>query len=269
MKKRFALFVTVSMGLIMSMTNAFAESDNIPKMKSQSIEHFSTLKQDNVEEELIVIHQDDVNALNSNEIEDRYGVKAFRAELKKVKPNLELSSINRYVSTYIEIFNMYKEMNPHLSNETIAERAKANMLNKIEFEIDDSDKHITDRSAKEPDGYEVIVNFINENLKPDYHATLETTKENIDILKKNMNNLPDKFKDMALLYIEDMEAGEKCEKINADKKLKTDTLSGSAEKGTISKGVSSMGRNIIPIILIGVLIVLILFRHVFMRARKK
>lgn len=276
--KRFVLFLTMSIAFIALANGVFAVSENInfavaSNKTSQRIENSSILKQRDVEKDLKLKNQDiSSTSVGSNEIDDYYGVKAFLVELQKLKPNLELSSKNQYISTYREIFNMYRDMNPELSNETIAERAKANMLNKIEFEIGDSGykaEHITDCSAKEPDGYEIIVNYINENLKPDYHATLVTTKENIDILKKNMNNLPDNFKDMALLYIEDMESGSKLDEIKVHKNLKTNTLSRSSENDTTLKSVSSIGSIIISIVLIGASIFLILFLKIFIRARKK
>lgn len=187
---------------------------------------------------------------------------------------METESINQYISSYIEIFNMYRGMYPNLSNKAIAEKAKANMLNKIEYMVDDNEYYKSKNSkvSYEPDGYELVVNYINENLNPGYEATLDTTEKNIEILKKNLDKMNKSDKELVLLYIEDMESEDNFDETIVKKYLKTNILYRSSEKDAASKGVAyakSIGRIIIPHFLIGVLIVLILFLNLCMREKKR
>ena len=147
------------------------------------------------------------NEVSKVNIDDKYETKTFLIELQNLYPTMETESINQYITSYIEIFNMYKGMYPNLSNKAIAEKAKANMLNKIEYMIDDYEYYKSKNSkvSYEPDGYELVVNYINENLNPGYEATLDTTEKNIEILKKNLDKMNESDKELALLYIEDME----------------------------------------------------------------
>ena len=280
MKKRFTLLIAMVMLLTAMETNVFASSANNNSKVSPKEwqEWFNGLSK---EEQLSVNYEPSqvLKALSANEvskvnIDDKYETKTFLTELQNLYPTMEKKSINQYISSYIEIFNMYRGMYPNLSNKAIAEKAKANMLNKIEYTIDDSEyeaKDIIIRSAKEPDGYEAIVDYINKNLKPNYYATLDTTEENINILKRHINSLPNEVKESALLYIEDMESEDNFDETIAKKYLKTNILYRSSEKDAASKGVAyakSIGRIIIPHFLIGVLIVLILFFNLCMRGKK-
>ena len=217
MKRRFTLLIAMVMLLTAMATNVFASlaNNNSKVSPKEWQEWFNGLSK---EEQLSVNYEPSqvLKALSANEvskvnIDDKYETKTFLTELQNLYPTMGKKSINLYISSYIEIFNMYRGMYPNLSNKAIAEKAKANVLNKIEYMIDDSKyeaKDIIIRSAKEPDGYEAIVDYINKNLKPNYYATLDTTEENINILKRHINSLPNEVKESALLYIEDMESSE-------------------------------------------------------------
>ncbi|BET21922.1 amidase domain-containing protein [Solobacterium moorei] len=247
MKRRFTLLIAMVMLLTAMATNVFASSANNNSKVSPKEwqEWFNGLSK---EEQLSVNYEPSqvLKALSANEvskvnIDDNYETKTFLTELQNLYPTMEKKYINQYISSYIEIFNMYRGMYPNLSNKAIAEKAKANMLNKIEYMIDDSEyeaKDIIIRSAKEPDGYEAIVDYINKNLKPNYYATLDTTEENINILKRHINSLPNEVKESALLYIEDMESGDNFDETIAKKYLKTNILYRSSEKDAASKGVA-------------------------------
>ncbi|MGF0095396.1 hypothetical protein ACQRC6_03060 [Peptoniphilus sp. SGI.035] len=281
MKRRFALLIAMVMLLTAMATNVFASSANNNSKVSPKEwqEWFNGLSK---EEQLSVNYEPSqvLKALSANEvskvnIDDKYETKTFLTELQNLYPTMEKKSINQYISSYIEIFNMYRGMYPNLSNKAIAEKAKANMLNKIEYMIDDSEyeaKDIIIRSAKEPDGYEAIVDYINKNLKPNYYATLDTTEENINILKRHINSLPNEVKESALLYIEDMESGDNFDETIAKKYLKTNILYRNSEKDAASKGVAYAKKyweNYNPTFPDWVLIVLILFLNVCMREKKR
>lgn len=247
MKRRFTLLIAMVMLLTAMATNVFASSANNNSKVSPKEwqEWFNGLSK---EEQLSVNYEPSqvLKALSANEvskvnIDDKYETKTFLTELQNLYPTMEKKSINQYISSYIEIFNMYRGMYPNLSNKAIAEKAKANMLNKIEYMIDDSEyeaKDIIIRSTKEPDGYEAIVDYINKNLKPNYYATLDTTEENINILKRHINSLPNEVKESALLYIEDMESEDNFDETIAKKYLKTNILYRSSEKDAASKCVA-------------------------------
>lgn len=180
------------------------------------------------------------NKVSKVNIDDKYETKTFLIELQNLYPTMETESINQYITSYIEIFNMYRDMYPNLSNKAIAEKAKANMLNKIEYMIDDYEYYKSKNSkvSYEPDGYELVVNYINENLNPGYEATLDTTEKNIEILKKNLDKMNKSDKELALLYIEDMESGDNFDETIAKKYLKTNILYRSSEKDVASKCVA-------------------------------
>lgn len=312
MKKRFTLLIAMVMLLTAMATNVFASSANnnsevSPKEWQEWFNGLSKEEQLSVNYELVQtlrLSDKDIEWLNwynslskeeqlavnyvpskvlkvfsANEvskvnIDDKYETKTFLIELQNLYPTMETESINQYITSYIEIFNMYKGMYPNLSNKAIAEKAKANMLNKIEYMIDDYEYYKSKNSkvSYEPDGYELVVNYINENLNPGYEATLDTTEKNIEILKKNLDKMNKSDKELALLYIEDMESEDNFEETIAKRYLKTNILYRSSEKDAASKGVAyakSIGRIIIPHFLIGVLIVLILFFNLCMREKKR
>ena len=143
-----------------------------------------------------------------------YNVEKFQKEALKLNPDLseDLDLMEEYTLFYTEIYDMYKEdykkIDPELSNEEIAELAMDNMLEKIEcysaHESEDSEDYCRNNGIYMPDGYEAVAIYINENLNPDYNATVDTTEENIEILKKNIDNMSEEMKMMAQLYIEDM-----------------------------------------------------------------
>lgn len=311
MKKRFTLLIAMVMLLTAMATNVFASSANnnsevSPKEWQEWFNGLSKEEQLSVNYELVQtlrLSDKDIEWLNwynslskeeqlavnyvpskvlkvfsANEvskvnIDDKYETKTFLIELQNLYPTMETESINQYITSYIEIFNMYKGMYPNLSNKAIAEKAKANMLNKIEYMVDDNEyyKSKNRKVSYEPDGYELVVNYINENLNPGYEATLDTTEKNIEILKKNLDKMNKSDKELALLYIEDMESGDNFDETIAKKYLKTNILYRSSEKDAASKGVAyakSIGRIIIPHFLIGVLIALILFLNLCMRGKK-
>ena len=311
MKKRFTLLIAMMMLLTAMSTNVFASSANnnsevSPKEWQEWFNGLSKEEQLSVNYELVQtlrLSDKDIEWLNwynslskeeqlavnyvpskvlkvfsTNEvlkvnIDDIYETKTFLIELQNLYPTMETESINQYISSYIEIFNMYRGMYPNLSNKAIAEKAKANMLNKIEYMVDDNEYYKSKNSkvSYEPDGYELVVNYINENLNPGYEATLDTTEKNIEILKKNLDKMNKSDKELALLYIEDMESEDNFDETIAKKYLKTNILYRSSEKDAASKGVAyakSIGRIIIPHFLIGVLIALILFLNLCMRGKK-
>ena len=98
-------------------------------------------------------------------------------------------------------------MYPEISSKEIAKKARSSLLNKLDYLVDDNEyyKSKNGKGYYEPDGYELVVKYINENLNPGYEATLDTTEKNIEILKKNLDKMNKSDKDLALLYIEDME----------------------------------------------------------------
>ena len=260
MKKRFTLLIAMMMLLTAMSTNVFASSANnnsevSPKEWQEWFNGLSKEEQLSVNYELVQtlrLSDKDIEWLNwynslskeeqlavnyvpskvlkvfsTNEvlkvnIDDIYETKTFLIELQNLYPTMETESINQYISSYIEIFNMYRGMYPNLSNKAIAEKAKANMLNKIEYMVDDNEYYKSKNSkvSYEPDGYELVVNYINENLNPGYEATLDTTEKNIEILKKNLDKMNKSDKELALLYIEDMESEDNFDETIVKKYLK-------------------------------------------------
>ena len=246
MKRRFTLLIAMVMLLTAMATNVFASlaNNNSKVSPKEWQEWFNGLSK---EEQLSVNYEPSqvLKALSVNEvskvnIDDKYETKTFLIELQNLYPTMETESINQYITSYIEIFNMYMDMYPNLSNKAIAEKAKANMLNKIEYMVDDTEyyKNKNSKVSYEPDGYELVVNYINENLNPGYEATLDTTEKNIEILKKNLDKMNKSDKELALLYIEDMESEDNFDETIAKKYLKTNTLYRSSEKDAASKCVA-------------------------------
>ena len=192
----------------------------------------------------------------------------------RLRPGLSSDEVKLYTQNYIDAYNMFKDMYPELSSKEIAKKASSSLLNKMDYLVDDCEyyKSKNGKAFYEPDGYELVVNYINENLNPGYVATLDTTEKNIEILKKNLDKMNKSDKELALLYIEDMESEDNFDETIVKKYLKTNILYRSSEKDAASKGVAyakSIGRIIIPHFLIGVLIVLILFLNLCMREKKR
>lgn len=136
-----------------------------------------------------------------------YNIESFHKDLLELKPGLNSDEVKQYTHDYIDAYDMYKDMYPEISSKEIAKKASSSILNKMDYLVDDYEyyKSKNGKVSYEPDGYEVVVNYINENLNPGYEATLDTTEKNIEILKKNLDKMNKSDKDLALLYIEDME----------------------------------------------------------------
>lgn len=144
-------------------------------------------------------------------LDKEYNIGSFHKDLLELKPGLSSDEVKLYTQDYIDAYNMYKDMYPELSSKEISKKASSSLLNKLDYLVDDYEyyKSKNGKASYEPDGYEIVVNYINENLNPGYEATLDTTEKNIEILKKNLNKMNKSDKELALLYIEDMELEDK------------------------------------------------------------
>lgn len=144
-------------------------------------------------------------------LDKEYNIGSFHKDLLELKPGLSIDEVKLYTQDYIDAYNMYKDMYPELSSKEISKKASSSLLNKLDYLVDDYEyyKSKNGKASYEPDGYEIVVNYINENLNPGYEATLDTTEKNIEILKKNLNKMNKSDKELALLYIEDMELEDK------------------------------------------------------------
>ena len=151
------------------------------------------------------IHQDKLNEFEY--FDKEYNIESFHKDLLKLKPGLNSDEVKQYTQDYIDAYNMYKDMYPEISSKEIAKRASSSLFNKLDYLVDDYEyyKSKNGKASYEPDGYELVVNYINENLNPGYEATIDTTEKNIEILKKNLDKMNKSDKELALLYIEDME----------------------------------------------------------------
>lgn len=173
-------------------------------------------------------------------------IESFIEESISQKPNIEIEKINEYSDNFLSIYKLYKEFYPNETKQAIIEKATTNVLNKIENTVDETEyregKYRYSSLKDEPDGYEWIVNYINDNLNPNYDATLDTTEMNIEILKKNMNKMPEKTKKLATLYIEDMEGDSNSIKNHSNASPKINMLSIESEKENASAAVSYAKR---------------------------
>ncbi|EFM38846.1 hypothetical protein HMPREF0379_1487 [[Eubacterium] yurii subsp. margaretiae ATCC 43715] len=173
-------------------------------------------------------------------------IESFIEESISQKPNIEIEKINEYSDNFLSIYKLYKEFYPNETKQAIIEKATTNVLNKIENTVDETEyregKYRYSSLKDEPDGYEWIVNYINDNLNPNYDATLDTTEMNIEILKKNMNKMPEKTKNLATLYIEDMEGDSNSIKNHSNASPKINMLSIESEKENASAAVSYAKR---------------------------
>lgn len=140
-------------------------------------------------------------------LDKEYNLESFHKDLLELKPDLNRDEVKSYTKDYIDAYNVFKDMYPEISSKEIAKKASSSLLNKMDYLVDDYEYYKSKNSkvSYEPDGYELVVNYINENLNPGYEATLDTTEKNIEILKKNLDKMNKSDKDLALLYIEDME----------------------------------------------------------------
>lgn len=155
------------------------------------------------------IHKDKWKELEYSDKE--YNIESFQKDLLELKPGLSSDEVKLYTQDYIDAYNMYKDMYPELSSKEIAKKASSSLLNKMDYLVDDYEyyKSKNGKVSYEPDGYELVVNYINENLNPGYEATLDTTEKNIEILKKNLDKMNKSDQELAMLYIEDMELEDK------------------------------------------------------------
>lgn len=114
-----------------------------------------------------------------------YNIGSFYKDLLELKPGLNSDEVKLYSQDYIDAYNMYKDMYPEISIKEIAKKASSSLFNKLDYLVDDYEyyKSKNSKASYEPDGYELVANYINENLNPGYEATLDTTEKNIEILK--------------------------------------------------------------------------------------
>lgn len=140
-------------------------------------------------------------------LDKEYNLESFHKDLLELKTDLNRDEVKSYTKDYIDAYNVFKDMYPEISSKEIAKKARSSLLNKLDYLVDDNEyyKSKNGKGYYEPDGYELVVNYINENLNPGYEATLDTTEKNIEILKKNLDKMNESDKELALLYIEDME----------------------------------------------------------------
>ncbi len=140
-------------------------------------------------------------------LDKEYNLESFHKDLLELKPDLNRDEVKSYTKDYIDAYNVFKDMYPEISSKEIAKKARSSLLNKLDYLVDDNEyyKSKNGKGYYEPDGYELVVNYINENLNPGYEATLDTTENNIEILKKNLDKMNKSDKELAMLYIEDME----------------------------------------------------------------
>ena len=136
-----------------------------------------------------------------------YNIESFHKDLLELKSGLNRDEVKSYTKDYIDAYNVFKDMYPEISSKEIAKKARSSLLNKLDYLVDDNEyyKSKNGKGYYEPDGYELVVKYINENLNPGYEATLDTTENNIEILKKNLDKMNKSDKELAMLYIEDME----------------------------------------------------------------
>lgn len=136
-----------------------------------------------------------------------YNIESFHKDLLELKSGLNRDEVKSYTKDYIDAYNVFKDMYPEISSKEIAKKARSSLLNKLDYLVDDNEyyKSKNGKGYYEPDGYELVVKYINENLNPGYEATLDTTEKNIAILKKNLDKMNKSDKELAMLYIEDME----------------------------------------------------------------
>ncbi len=151
----------------------------------------------------------------------------IRKEAAIQEPERDIKEVNENMDDFISVYKMYKEDHPEMSEKELIEKSTSNILSKLDFVVDDEEYNrataVTSHS-NEPDGYEYIAIYINENLNPDYDATGDGTAErNVAILKENMDKLPEDIKDYALFYIEDIELNIKMSKLEeSDFRKKTE-----------------------------------------------
>jgi hypothetical protein len=144
----------------------------------------------------------------------------IRKEAAIQEPERDIKEVNENMDDFISVYKMYKEDHPEMSEKELIEKSTSNILSKLDFVVDDEEYNratAVTSDSNEPDGYEYIAIYINENLNPDYDATGDGTAErNIAILKENMDKLPEDIKDYAFFYIEDIELNIKMSKLEEE-----------------------------------------------------
>ena len=160
----------------------------------------------------------------------------IRKEAAIQEPERDIKEVNENMDDFISVYKMYKEDHPEMSEKELIEKSTSNILSKLDFVVDDEEYNrataVTSHS-NEPDGYEYIAIYINENLNPDYDATGDGTAErNVAILKENMDKLPEDIKDYALFYIEDIELNIKMSELEeeSDFRKKTELRTSAVDK---------------------------------------
>lgn len=216
MKKRFTRFIAMIVLLSTIATNVFASTLNIDSET----------------------HKDKFNEFEY--FDKEYNIESFHKDLLELKPGLNSDEVKLYTQDYIDAYNMFKDMYPEISSKEIAKKASSSLLNKMDYLVDDYEYYKSKNSkvSYEPDGYELVVNYINENLNPGYEATLDTTEKNIAILKKNLDKMNKSDKELAMLYIEDMELEDKLKGENSYTIENTMSRSNNSEKEASLKAVA-------------------------------
>jgi len=134
--------------------------------------------------------------------------------------NEKIELLKRHIKMgYNIVYKMFKEDYPNLTEEQL----EFAIIGSIVEKTHSAERSIKRQKAQEisgrkstpvekfdesscEDGYTKLLNFINNNLSPSYNATMNTAQENIDLLKKNEDKIPENMKGLAELYISDMEA---------------------------------------------------------------
>ena len=159
----------------------------------------------------ITVDKNSDNQLEDGRLELQNKVDKFMETALASDPSLDKEKVSEFSSDFLDVYKLYKEMYVDMPEEELIERATDNALCKMEMMVYYTEEEEAELDRKcnnnEPDGYESIAIYINEHLKPDYVATVNTTEKNIEILKKSWNELSEEMKIGAALYIEDMGLG--------------------------------------------------------------
>lgn len=128
--------------------------------------------------------------------------------------------------TFSDVYNMYKSScSKDFTENEILDMTIKNISNKVECEVDDKlefksiKKEILqtdDMSEESDDKWGKLFKYIQANLSPNYKVCEDSVKNNIDILKKNIDRLPPEVKKAAEIYIMDKEISLKFQKENPD-----------------------------------------------------
>jgi len=159
----------------------------------------------------ITVDKNSDNQLEDGRLELQNKVDKFMETALASDPSLDKEKVSEFSSDFLDVYKLYKEMYVDMPEEELIERATDNALCKMEMMVYYTEEEEAELDRKcnnnEPDGYESIAIYINEHLKPDYVATVNTTEKNIEILKKSWDELSEEMKIGAALYIEDMGLG--------------------------------------------------------------